>query len=434
MKSPLTLSADRDLRRAGSLPGNAGRQAGKPLVRIALIVDTSRAFGRAVCRGAARFVRDREPWQLFPLETEMDAGRTQEWLAANRISGIIAGVQSRDFFRCLKGSGLPLVNVSLRDAAPEITSVTVDSAAVAGMAAEFFLDAGVRNFAFCGYPGLRFSAQRGKAFEAACKGYGCMVSSPAGRLPAFGGYAGYEHGLDAESPSGLGEWLRGLPKPVGVLACNDIRGQQVIRAAREYGIGIPDEMMVLGVDNDEILCTLSSPALSSIDPNGEEIGHVAALELDRLLQGSASPGLQLAVPPAQLVSRHSTINTEHPLIPAALRIIRERSDDNELCPVSLCAELGCSRIKLDRLFKKHLGRTPFDEITRLRVKHITEMLLGTPRPIGAIAQKFGFTSSVTFSQFNRRETGLSPRALRHKNREAFFSGQMVGEPATAQAV
>ena len=388
----------------------------KKFTHIALMVNASTDFGRAICRGVVHFVREHGDWLLFPVEPGVDEVSIQNWLRVNRIAGVISGGSSREVFLHMQETGLPLVSLSYRDINPGTTAVNADPEAISRMAAEFFLRAGFWNFAFCGYPESAYSAMREAAFQDILGAHGRTLHVLPHAPHAPVAHHGYDPISNMASDRLLGAWLRSLPKPVALLACNDSRGQQLLRIAQECEIDVPGEMAVLGVDNDEILCTVCHPALSSIEPNGEAIGRAAALALDGLLRKTIRPGVQLKIPPLRIVERQSTgiPPMENQLMIRAMRIIRDAVRDN-LTVKALCAELGSSRTRLDMLFKEHLGRTPSDEITRVRVKHVTELLHGTPLSIKEIANLSGFTSAACLSHFIRRETGGTPRSLRQQD-------------------
>ena len=397
----------------------------KKFNHIAILGSSSNDFGRAISRGVIRFVYERGSWLLFPVEPWVDETVIDEWLRANHIAGIITGWSPHDVFLRAKESGLPMVILSHRDIAPGDTAVIADSEATARMAAEFFLKAGFWNFAYCGYPGVIYSTVRETMFRDILAKHGRTLHV----LPHVPHFRTDRHGYNPISDGALdrlvGEWLRALPKPVAVLACNDARGQQLLRIAQEFGIDVPGEMAVLGVDNDAISCAMCHPALSSIEPDGEAMGHAAALALDSLLHKTASPGIQIKIPPLRIVERQSTgiPPIEDPLVIRALRIIRDSVRDN-LTTKGLCQELDCSRTRLDGLFKKYLGRTSSDEISRMRLRHVTELLQGTPLPLKEIAGLCGFSSTICLSRFIRRQTGETPLGLRQKNRVPSGSGRI----------
>ena len=389
------------------------KRAATSFFHIALMVEVGGAFGRAICQGASRFAQEHDGWLLFPHQTAGSDAEIGEWLRANHITGIISLVNSRELFLRLQATGFPLVNVLLRDRAPGVTSVTADSPAITRMAVEFFQQAGFWHFAFCGYPGLAFSDLREKTFREILMGLGNTLHTPPVEAHPDQPPIGYENITGAELNPHFKEWLRGLPKPIALLTGNDVRGQQVIRLAQELGIDVPGQLAVLGVDNDEVVCSMCNPALSSIDSNAEEIGYTAAQTLYGLLRGIVCPGTEIMLPPTHIVERRSTglPPTENPVVAQALRIIRDRPRENLTTRV-LCVELNCPRAKLDLLFKQHLGRTPAEEITRNRLKCLTDLLQSTDLSLKEIATRFNFSSTNSFFRFIHRETGTTPTALR----------------------
>ena len=380
-------------------------------VHVAVVVEVGGTFLRSVCEGISRFARERGDWLLFPHKTTGNPTEIREWLRASRIDGIISAANSRELFLCLRATGIPLVNALSRDCGPGVSSVTTDSLAIGRLAAEFFLPAGFLNFAYCGYPGLTFSDLREQGFRDVLAAHGHSLYTISGAEPV----AGYEQIDGTQSDVIIGEWLRRLPKPMALLAGNDVRGQQVIRLARDLAIDVPGELAVLGVDNDELLCNLSTPSLSSVDAAGEVVGHAAARLLDGLLRGSVKSGTELPIPPVRIVERQSTgiPLPENPLVARAFRLIRDSAGHN-LTVKELCNDLRLSRTHLDNLFRQHLGRTPADEIKRVRLKHMTSLLQNTRLALHEVASRCGFSSATSFCQFVRRETGLSPRELRRR--------------------
>ena len=392
------------------------RTAGKPFSNIALIFNMS-IFGYGVCQGASRFALERGGWLLFPYKAEPNLDAMHAWLRVNHIDGIICCLPFHDFCVFLRDTGIPYVNVLLQGMGPGVTSVTSDSEAVARQAADFFLEVGFAQFAFCGYPGLPFSNQREAAYRNILANHGYPLHLPPRRKPPPRSESNPEQVTEPQWEKRLGKWLDSLPKPIALWAANDSCGQQVIRVAQQYGIAIPGELTVLGVDNDETLCNLCTPTLSSIDQNREGIGYAAARTLDGLMRGTIPLGTEIRVPPKGVIERQSTniIPVQEPLVAAALCIIRNRVRDN-LTNRMLGAELHCAPAKLNRLFTAHLGRTVSDVMTRFRVKRLTEVLQETDLPLKKVAAMFGFSSPSVLSMFIQRQTGFTPLRLRNKSR------------------
>ncbi len=383
------------------------------LVRIALVVDSSRAYGRGICQGVAQLVEEQGNWLLFRRDIRVDPSKISSWLSSNRIAGVITYIPNHQLFSGLRLTGLPMVDVMGQGGYPGVTTFDTDPVGVARLAADFFQQAGLGNFAFCGYPGVFFSDRREKAFRDILWSRQKAIYAQ----PSSGRFTGDDYVRceqeGEETDRQLCEWLRKLPKPVGILACNDVRGQQIISACREMQIDVPGDVVVIGVDNDDIVCTICQPTLSSVTPDTRGIGYSAARELADLLGGGAGLGTYQCIPPLRIVERQSTniARTEQPLVARALLLIQEKVCQN-INAKDLCGMLGCARQTLDSLFVQQLGRTAAEEICQVRLKLVTGMLRETSLGLVEIAARCGFPSTPHVCRFVRRETGLTPLSLR----------------------
>ena len=310
---------------------------------IGLLVDASRAYGRGICRGVANFADTRDDWLILAHERP-ELEELPDWLKRARIDGLIAYIPNRKLYQRISSLGVPVVDVHGRCRTPQIPVIESDAEEIVELALQFILKAGFQHLAFCGYPSVFFSDQREEAFQRRASGVSKSVSVyiPAAHRQAGADLYHFEKGIAAEG-GGLKKWLASLLKPVAILACNDIRGQQVINACREAQIKVPEEVAVLGVDNDEIICRLCRPTLSSIEPDVEKIGFMAAQFIARQLEGKTVTA-HLRVPPRQVVQRKSTdtVVAAHPTVLKAARFIRERSYA-EVSVEQVCELAGASR-------------------------------------------------------------------------------------------
>jgi LacI family transcriptional regulator len=384
----------------------------KKLTHIVLMVDASRAYGRGICRGVAAYAERREDWLILPHERP----ELQEWPKAfrrTRVDGIIAYIPNLRLYYQIARLGVPTVDVHGRCRGVKIPVIESDARAMVSLAVEFFLRAGFAELAFCGYPSVFFSDQRQEAFrqEMARLGKRAHVYAPASTKSAGEDLYQFEKGAVARE-SALTAWLRELPKPVAVLACNDICGQQVMYACREAGMRMPEEVSVLGIDNDEIICRLCRPTLSSIEPDVERIGVLAAELVAAQLEGkTVEQSFQVA--PRGVVERGSTdaVVAGDPSVVKAARLIR----DANLAQVSvegICEGMALSRSTLDRLFVEHLGRSIAGEISRVRLQRSQNLLRYSELPLARIATQCGFGSATYFCRFFKRLTGVTPDAYR----------------------
>jgi LacI family transcriptional regulator len=383
----------------------------KQPIHVGLLVDASRAYGRGIYRGVANFAESREDWIVLAHERpELD--ELPDWLKQSQLDALIAYIPNRTLYKKISALSVPVVDVHGRCRSPKIPVIESDDQVIVRMARDFFVQSGFRHLAYCGYPGVFFSDQRQEAFLLQAAGVSEVhVYSPSVCRQVGEDLYRFEKGLNSPD-AGFTSWLRVLPKPVAILACNDIRGQQVINACREADIKMPDEVAVLGVDNDTMICRLCRPTLSSVEPDAEKIGYLAAqLIADQLAGKRVAP--RLLVPPRQVVQRQSTdtVGAKHPLVVQAARIIRNQRD-HKASVEQICQATGVSRSTLDHLFHDHLGRTVAEEITRVHLQRSQHLLRNSNLTLAAIAARCGFASATYFCRFFKRGTGQTPDAYR----------------------
>ncbi|HEY7424031.1 MAG TPA: substrate-binding domain-containing protein, partial [Gemmataceae bacterium] len=289
----------------------------------------------------------------------------------------------------------------------------IDDVAVGRLAAAHLLDRGFTHFGFVGQPNHAYSTQREQGFREIVEQAGhrvvcyhdhhALLFAPMGRLWA----------LDRD----VQHWVRALPKPVGLFAPNDIWGVQLAEVCRQLDLRVPEDVALLGVDNDDLLCNLARPALSSIALPAERLGHEAAALLDRLLARERPPEQPLLLPPRGVVIRRSSdaLALHDPDVAAAVRFIREHS--HLLLSVSdVLAEVPVSRRSLERRFRLALRRGVWAEIRRVHLERARELLTSTDMPLAEVAQQSGFSGGVQLSVVFRQETGLTPSAYRRQFR------------------
>jgi LacI family transcriptional regulator len=382
----------------------------KPLAHIVLMVDASREYGRGICRGVANFAEHRDDWLILPHERP-ELAELPDWMQKIRIDGIIAYIPNRKLYQQISSLGVCAVDVHGRCRSPLIPVIESDAQVISNLALQFFLRCGFQELAYCGYPSVFFSDQRQEAFviQAAKLNRPAHIYTPA--LPRHVGQDLYqfEKGTATDAKD-LTRWLRKLPKPVAILACNDIRGQQVINACREADIKMPEEVAVLGVDNDEVICRLCRPTLSTVEPDVERIGYLAAELIEAQILGKQVTAAY-QVPPRRIVERRSTdtVTAAHPAVVEAARLIRSSAG---ISVEQICEAIGVSRATLDKLFLAHLGRSIAGEMTRVRLQRCQSLLGNTDLSLSAIARQCGYSSATYFCRFFRRLTGQTPNAFR----------------------
>lgn len=378
--------------------------------RIALLVETSREYGRGILRGVIRYQQEHGPWSLYFKPHGLGAP-PPPWLASWRGHGILARINDRRMADAVLRAKVPAVD--LRGALDDIAVplVGISNRAVVRLAVDDFLARGFRHFAFYGTPRSenRNQNERSDRFEhlVAEHGFRCHVYAHP-KSPA--------KSWDQEQRQ-IARWLKTLPTPVAIMTCHDDCGRQVLDACMGAGLSVPDEVAILGVDNDPFLCNLCSPQLSSIDVNPERIGYEAAALLDRLMKGGRPPKEPLFFEPRGLVIRQSTDVTavSDPHVQQAARLIRDHRSA-AIGIEQLLAQVPVSRSALFRRFKGKLGRSPKQELTRVRLERAKELLRNSNLSVAAVAERVFYTEAKHFIVMFRRATGVTP--LRYRKQSA----------------
>ena len=372
---------------------------------VALIVETAKQYDRGVLQGIGRYIKGHGPWSVY-LEERGPRDATPSWLKKWRGDGIIARIKDMAMTEALLATGAPVVELRRQVEGHGLPAVHCDDAAISRLAFEHFRERGFRQFASCGRPGERWSDLRESAFVArvAAASWLCDTYAP----PRPGRAMTWEQEQDD-----VARWLGGLPHPVAVLACNDIRGLQVLDACRRTGLAVPETVAVLGVDNDVVLCELSDPPLSSIDQDLGRIGYEAAALLDRLMTGAPPPGAPILVEPVGVVARLSTesMAIDDPAVAAALRLIRQHGCDGKGVD-ELANRTGVSLRVLQRRFKARTGRTLHEEAQNVQLARVRQMLAETDLKLEAIAHRAGFHYIGYMSSFFKKKTGMTPGEYR----------------------
>ncbi|MEN6558364.1 MAG: DNA-binding transcriptional regulator, partial [Thermoguttaceae bacterium] len=371
------------------------------------------AFGRGVLRGIGRYVQAHGQWKVYHTERKLSEAAPQ-WLRTWQGDGILARIENQALAAQLRQLQIPMVNLFERGDMDDVPAVLVDNQAVARLAADHLIERGLKTFAYCGLPGLDPSGDRGEPFTAylAGLGYPVHVFDAPGRRRAMSISASENYELRREDA--IGQWLCALPKPVGVMACNDLRAHQVLLACEEHRLAVPEEVAVIGVDNDEAICGLSRPPLSSIEQNSEEAGYRAAALLDRLMEGETLPGHRLLIEPRGIVARQSTdvVAVADADLAATLHYIREHAC-NGLTVDDLSVRMATSRRTLERRFAALLGRSPKDEIARVQIGHVKQLLAMTDYPLAKIAELTGFRYVESMFALFKKSVGVTPGRYRH---------------------
>jgi LacI family transcriptional regulator len=377
--------------------------------KVALLIETSNAYARGLLGGIQAFIREHRPWSVY-LDEQSRGDEPPTWLTKWKGDGIIARIENPAIARAISSLAIPAVDLSAARLLPDLPMLEIDESAVGRMAAEHFLERGFRHFGWCGDPRFVWSRLRGDGYAVALREAGFSVSEY--QPPDGSAETDEDAGLEA-----LGQWLLQLPRPVAVFTCYDIRGREVLDACRRFSIPVPDEVAVLGVDNDELLCALAFPPLSSVVPNARRTGYEAAAVLESLMAGRDPGPMTRLIPPIGVVTRQSTdvLAVEDRNVARAVRYIREHACEG-ICVDDVVSHAALSRRLLETRFKKLLGRSPHDEITRVQLRRVKELLAETDLPLAEIADRTGFRYVEYLSAVFKNKTGMPPGQFRSEHR------------------
>ena len=381
--------------------------------RVALLVESSRSYGREMLMGIARYLRIHGHWSVEFEESEPWV-KVPEWFDRWKWDGVISRVQTPAIARAVGALGVPVVDLS--GCLPDLPFPIIrsDETVVGRMAAEHLLARGFQRFAYCGLSGFDWSDRRRVAFEErlAAAGCQCEVFDTPKRRNSKKDHD--QHGKRFEQD--LMRWLESLPDQTGLMACNDSRGRQVLNCCRELGIAVPDSLAVIGVDKDEVLCELSSLPLSSVIINAQQIGYDAAALLDRLMAGESAPDTPALVKPIGVAERHSTdvLAIADRQIASALKYIREHACDDGMDVESLLRAVPLSRSVMERRFSQILGSSPKGEILRVRLGRVCHLLTESDLSLAEVAGKAGFDHPEYMNRLFRKKMGVTPGEFRKR--------------------
>ncbi|MFZ9012120.1 MAG: XylR family transcriptional regulator [Anaerohalosphaeraceae bacterium] len=376
--------------------------------KILLIIETSRIYGRKLLRGIAQYALLNGPWQIerqapFYLQHSQAVGDFSLKYASG-VDGIIMREQKN--IEPLIETGVPIVFASYLAEDFHVPMIRTDDQGIASTAAKYYLGRAFEHFAFVGYDGMFWSDNRKAAFaeHVAQAGFSCNLYSQ----PKLKKQRLWENELPV-----LSDWLKGLPKPVGLLACNDDRAQQVLSACMHSGLTVPEEVAIVGVDNDEFVCTLAHPPLSSVSLSAAIAGFEAASVLDRMIGGEKIGNLTIPVQASHVVTRQSSdiLAIRDPVLAQSVNFIRSNIKE----PIQIgdvLESVPVSRRCLYDKFKQILGLSVHQYIKKKRIEHIEHLLLDTDMTVSQIAFHMGFTSDDHIATYFRSVNGVNPHAFR----------------------
>ena len=375
--------------------------------RISLLMNLQIGYCRRAVAGVSAYAAQKG-WLL----EEMPAtSEVQRRLELSQPMGIIAHVLDETLCQTLRKFSCPVVSISSTLEDLPFPAFDVNNTVVGELACDYFLNLSYSNFAFFGSSVAGFSRQREQSFARALAREGFDLDISHANYTLRPPYDHYLPGAEEETR----RWLTSLPKPVAILCSNDEHARILSFLCQASAIPIPEEVALLGVDNDETICSLSSPPISSVDNPAEEIGFRAASALDSLLLGEKDIPERVSVPPIQIIERRSTerFATENPLARKAIGYIERNLKRNSLSIPDIADSLGVSRRRLERTVTSSLGLSALEIIHRYRTRKAQQLLRETDLSVETIASQCGFSNHRRLAIVFKAVTGLTPTGFRN---------------------
>lgn len=378
-------------------------------------METSRVCGRGMQLGISKYSRLHGPWTFYRIPLfYRELQKKKETISDLRDWGPDGIIMGDTFYptkvqkaREIIKLGLPTVAIANEPNIPGVVNVVADNDQIGQMAAEHLLGRGLKHFAYCGFDDIFWSVERSESFAAGIADAGFKThfyKQPKSRARQ----------LWKTEQLIMADWLKSLPKPVGLMACNDDRGQQVIDACKIAGLKIPDDVAIIAVDNDELVCGLTDPTLSSVNLNFQRAGYESAEFLDKLMAGKVKTmDHQIIVRSTHVVTRQSTdiLAIDDPMVSAALRFIRRNAKKDIQIP-DVVEAAATSRRTLQQRFRRLMHRSLHEEIMRTRVDLVAQSLVETNLSVSEIMARLDYASPEHISRSFKRIKGLTPIAYR----------------------
>ena len=385
------------------------------MIRVLIISDFTESFAHKLLAGLVDYSRANEQWivRRMPPEYKAQIGIpgviriAKEW----DVNAVIGQFEPTDDIGLFAEAGIVAIAQDYKKKFTTIPNVTGDYLGTGKMAARFFIDRGFRNFGFFGFNDVCWSDERCDGFRREIEAAGYGDSFYAYRMQEIDMVWYYQRNR-------LREWLLSIPKPIAIMACDDNQGANLIEACHSVGIRIPSEVSVMGVDNDETLCSLGSTTLTSIQVDIEEGGRQAAALVERLVADPSAPVEDVVLKPVKIVGRMSTaaFATDDQQILKALLFIHK----NALKKISVSdvmTEAALSRRLLERRFKSVTGKTLYEYITDQKLKYFAEQLQDTDEQVINIALSMGENDTKSISRRFKQLYGCTPVEWRERQRK-----------------
>lgn len=378
--------------------------------RVALVFQTKLEENIKVLNAISKYNRNHDQWSAY-VDDEAVSAKNPAWLLRQSWDGIISKCDAPGLFEEALKKGIPCLDLSDSPRlTPGIPKIRPDNHAVGKAGATHLIEKGIKTLAFCGFSNEEWSIERRQGFISALIP-GCpdpfIIES---EYPAHS-----DPDWDMKETRFILTMLKKLPKPIGIMACNDLRGIQIIAACREAKIQVPEEVAVVGANNESIRCELTNPQLSSIPINAEFYGQKAAQMISSMIKNKSIVENLVLVDPLEVEARRSTdvFSIDDRAVIDALRLVRDNACKG-ITVEELCTQVHASRSLLERKFRKFLGRSPQAEIRNEQIKRVKQLLIETDYTLSRIAEMCGFAYVEYLCLLFKKTTRMTPKQYRQR--------------------
>ena len=376
--------------------------------RVILLLQATRGFDRGILSGISRYASLYGPWTFYrePHGYFVHRSKTKfDELKAWKPDGVVCPIHRLELVQSLR---VPVVALDINDYQGKIPGIISEDSTAGQLAAQHLLELGMDQFAFCGFEAMRWSQDRCSAF--------CTTIEEAGyRVDVYQSRRRKTVSWAKEEPS-IQKWVKELPKPIGLFCANDDRSANILESCRALGFGVPEDIAVIGVDDDPYICELANPPLSSVSIASDRAGYEAAELLHKMITGEEKmEGQRILAASAGISARQSTdiLMVRDPEVRKALRFIRE----NVTYPIQVKDIVRATELShrtLNDRFHRDCGSSIHKQLTKARIDHISRLLRETRLPIGEIARMVGFDTDHHFSRYFQRAANMTPQNYRRK--------------------
>ena len=385
------------------------------MIKLLIISDFTESFPHKLLKGIVSYSRNTKPWDIMRMPPEykklFGLEGVIKLIKDNNGDAVIGQFDEDEDVSLFAKNGIVAIAQDYKKRFSNIPNITGDYYAQGKMAARFYLERGFKNFGFFGFKDVCWSDERYEGFrrEIEAAGYGNNFYSYT--LQDINKLWFYEKDQ-------LDSWLHAIPKPIGIMACDDNQGSHLVAACNIKGIKIPSEVSVLGVDNDETLCSMVVSPLSSIQVDIEDGGYRAAQLIERRVMNPDLPLEDVVLHPVKIVGRLSTAAyaTNDTQIQKAVQFIHQNYT-KKISVKDVMGEVALSRRLLERRFKEVTGQTLYQHISDLRIKRFAELLVDSDEQVISIALSLGESDTKSISRRFKQVFGCSPSEYREKNQK-----------------